>query len=98
MNSNQAMLLKKGDIVTCNTSFNNKPQKGWKGKVIIVEKNIKGIGIQWDMPFFSGHSCSDMGRDKHCRYYYYDDESDYCEDCNVCVLDFYSAAQLEFDF
>jgi hypothetical protein len=58
--------FKLGDTVICNTSFEDFPQKGWRGKIIDIYYSEEIISIEWEKSFSYGHSCRGLGEDKHC--------------------------------
>ena len=95
MTIEQANKLKIGDKVICNNSFNNLPQKGWIGKVVVPANGIHSLGIEWEKSFKSGHSCDEKGKKDSCRFYW---RPSSCEDDSISILSIYNNNQLEFEF
>lgn len=89
----EAKKLKVGDIVTCNFSFFDYPQKGWKGKVIYTEPRI---GIEWEYAFTRGHTGRGHGKDGYCREYCFN--SLVCSKTETVKILNKVKMQLEFDF
>jgi len=88
--------VKIGDIVICNTSFNNLPQKGWKGKIITFDE--ESVAVEWEKEFAKGHDCDGKAGKKKSRWYMIGYNFDLNESDNIIILDLLKKSQLEFEF